>query len=116
MTDRAREVAYPCPLGRPCGSCGSAETYAAQVMTLVPTGRAEIKRKPIDPCVAPLVAALNAAGIHTVASCCGHGVMPGSVALADGRELLIVGSTEAERIKLTGPDAEYLLPVTETKP
>jgi len=42
-----------------------------------------------DPCIAPLVAALNAYGIETVASCCGHGWRPGNIALADGRELVI---------------------------
>jgi hypothetical protein len=42
-----------------------------------------------DPCIAPLVKALNDAGIRTIASCCGHGKDNGSVILADGRELLI---------------------------
>ena len=42
-----------------------------------------------DPCIASLVATLNYGGIETVASCCGHGEQPGSIALADGRELLI---------------------------
>lgn len=43
----------------------------------------------IDFCIYPLVRALNEAGIETVASCCGHGVRPGNIALADGRELII---------------------------
>jgi hypothetical protein len=43
----------------------------------------------VDQCIAPLVRALNAAGIATVASCCGHGKRPGNIALADGRELII---------------------------
>ena len=42
-----------------------------------------------DPCLAPLVRALNEGGINTVASCCGHGRRPGNIALADGRELVI---------------------------
>ena len=42
-----------------------------------------------DPCIAPLVKALNEGGIATVASCCGHGERNGSICLADGRELLI---------------------------
>lgn len=29
-----------------------------------------------DPCIADLVAALNAGGLRTVASCCGHGYRP----------------------------------------
>lgn len=50
-----------------------------------------------DPCLAPLVAALNDGGLPTVASCCGHGSRPGKVALADGRELFIAPSYEAAR-------------------
>ena len=48
-----------------------------------------------DPCLAPLVKALNVGGIATVASCCGHGRRPASVALADGRELLLVDHESA---------------------
>ena len=51
----------------------------------------------VDPCIAPLVAALNDAGIPTVASCCGHGHRPGTVALADGRELLVMPSFDDAR-------------------
>lgn len=42
-----------------------------------------------DPCLVPLVKALNDGGLPTVASCCGHGKQDGSIVLADGRELLI---------------------------
>jgi len=42
----------------------------------------------IDFCVADIVAALNAANIRTVASCCGHGKMDGNVLLED-REIVI---------------------------
>jgi hypothetical protein len=57
-----------------------------------------------DPCLAPLVALLNAAGLTTVASCCGHGHRPGRVSLADGRELLIAPNFEtAERIDALFP-------------
>jgi hypothetical protein len=42
-----------------------------------------------DPCIADLIAALNHAGLATVASCCGHGVVDGRISLADGRELLL---------------------------
>ena len=31
-----------------------------------------------DPCIAPIVKALNAGGLPTVASCCGHGNIPES--------------------------------------
>jgi hypothetical protein len=42
-----------------------------------------------DPCLVPLVRALNDGGIPTKASCCGHGKRNGSIVLADGRELVI---------------------------
>lgn len=51
----------------------------------------------IDCCIAAVVAALNAGGIRTVASCCGHGRKPGSIALDDGRWLLILDDDEARR-------------------
>ena len=47
------------------------------------------KRQDIDLCIADLVAALNAANIITVASCCGHGKLDGSICLEDGRELIV---------------------------
>lgn len=43
----------------------------------------------IDFCIADIVAALNAANIATVASCCGHGQMDGSILLNDGRMLTV---------------------------
>jgi hypothetical protein len=51
-----------------------------------------------DPCLAPLIEALNTGGIPTVASCCGHNGRgsdgeqadaPGWVMLHDGRTLTI---------------------------
>ena len=51
----------------------------------------------VDASLAPLVKALNAAGIMTVASCSGHGHRPGSIALRDGRELLVLPNFEAAR-------------------
>jgi hypothetical protein len=51
----------------------------------------------VDRCIAPLVKALNDAGIRTVASCCGHGKGMGNIALADGRELEICPDFEAAR-------------------
>lgn len=47
------------------------------------------RRQDIDYCVADLVAALNAANIRTVASCCGHGKMLGDIRLEDGRVIKI---------------------------
>jgi hypothetical protein len=51
----------------------------------------------IDACVAHIVAALNAGGVPTLASCCGHGHVHGVISLADGRELVIMSIEERER-------------------
>lgn len=47
-----------------------------------------------DPCLAPLIKALNDGGIRTTSSCCGHHHRPGSVSLADGRWLMIAPNDE----------------------
>lgn len=51
----------------------------------------------VDSCIAPIVIALNNAGIFTVASCCGHGKLSGNIALADGRELILCSNYETSR-------------------
>jgi hypothetical protein len=51
----------------------------------------------IDSCIAPIVRALNDAGIVTIASCCGHGKQPGNIVLEDGREILIAPDYETAR-------------------
>ena len=66
---------------RGCTPCGS---YRCQVPMPL-RGRLQS----IDICIADLVAALNAANIQTVASCCGHGEQDGNIFLEDGRELII---------------------------
>lgn len=43
-----------------------------------------------DPCLTPLVKALNDAGLRTVASCCGHGSGVGRIAMACGQELFLL--------------------------
>lgn len=53
------------------------------------SGRRERKVKPIDRCLAPLVAALDAGGVDMLGSCCGHGSRPGEILLVDGRTLTI---------------------------
>ncbi|MCE5270784.1 hypothetical protein LLH00_05820 [bacterium] len=52
----------------------------------------------VDACIAPLVRALNEGNIQTVASCCGHGRIPGNIALEDGRELMIVDRRTREQV------------------
>lgn len=48
------------------------------------------RRQDIDFCIADIVAALNAANIITIASCCGHGDV-GIITLEGGREISITG-------------------------
>jgi hypothetical protein len=43
----------------------------------------------IDACIRPLVAALNAGGFPTLASCCGHGKRTGRIVMHDGTEIEI---------------------------
>ncbi len=66
------------------GSCCEMGMYTCQVPMPI-RGRVQ----GIDLCICDIVAALNAANIVTVASCCGHGKMPGNVMLEDGRVLSV---------------------------
>lgn len=43
--------------------------------------------KAVDRCIAPIVVALNKAGIYTAGCCCGHGQENGTIFLHDGRVL-----------------------------
>jgi hypothetical protein len=67
------------PPGSPCPTCGNRQ------MLMPISGRV----RSIDHCIGHIVATLNAGGVETVASCCGHGDQPGTIILADGRELII---------------------------
>lgn len=42
-----------------------------------------------DPCIAPIVKALTAAGLETVASCCGHDELPARITLRSGQTLIV---------------------------
>jgi len=50
-----------------------------------------------DPCIADIIAALNAGGVSTIASCCGHGEQQGRISLSDGRELIIASPESSHR-------------------
>ena len=58
----------------------------------------------LDSCIAPIVDALGQAGIGTVASCCGHGTALGTIALSDGRELIIAPDYATARAMMKGPN------------
>ena len=51
----------------------------------------------VDFCISHIVAALNASGIETLASCCGHGHVFGHVALEDGKELFVIPDFNTSR-------------------
>lgn len=53
------------------------------------TGKLRWDDKPVDSCIAPIVKALNDAGIYTANSCCGHGKENGEIVLHDGRTIII---------------------------
>lgn len=53
------------------------------------TGQKRWKDAQIDSCIAPIVEALQKAGIDMKSSCCGHGKRPGEIHLQDGRILRI---------------------------
>ena len=53
------------------------------------TGRDRVALKAVDRCIAPIVSALNAAGVNTLSSCCGHDGRDGEIDLADGRTLVV---------------------------
>ena len=67
-----------------CDSPGGEKTFSNQV-SMPLNGRVQC----IDYCIHRIVAALNAGGVRTTASCCGHGRMKGNIILEDGRVLLI---------------------------
>ena len=76
---------HDCPW---CDGPGEKKTYANQ--TCMPLNG---KVQCIDRCIHKIVAALNAGGILTTSSCCGHQKLTGFATLLDGRTLLILPST-----------------------
>ncbi len=59
----------------------------------------------VDPEIQELIQVLNDGGFETIASCSGHGHRPGTIALRDGREILILRNyTEARSLDTLWPD------------
>ncbi len=87
------------PIGmlRPCHNCLEGSTRLI-IKHVRPDGRAKQVGIDVDACIAPIVKALNEGGIYTMASCCGHGKMPGSIILADGREIIIVKNRDEREL------------------
>jgi len=80
--------------------CEWGDTVEIELMisaSLGHTGNTYKKLVSIDRCIAPIVKALNDVGMTTVASCCGHGKQPGTIALVNGREIMIFANYEDAR-------------------
>ena len=73
-----------------CDSPGGKKTLRNQACMPL-NGRVQC----IDFCIHHIVAALNAGGVRTVGSCCGHGTMKGNIILEDGRVLIIQQKPES---------------------
>ena len=77
---------------------GTTETVEVTISKeLSHTGKSYRKQAQIDQCIAPIVQALDAAGIVMLASCCGHGETYGFISLADGRTLIINQKVKGEK-------------------
>jgi hypothetical protein len=75
--------------------------WGTDILLLVPipaelsySGEFRWDYKGIDSCIAPIVQALNDAGIYTAQSCCGHGKGNGEILLHDGRIITILQKLE----------------------
>ena len=60
------------------------------------TGQTKWKNAKIDTCIAPMVKALQLAGIDMRGSCCGHEKTVGDIHLQDGRLLIILNAPRSE--------------------
>lgn len=69
--------------------------WGADAHVVLPSG----KTIAVDQCIADFVDRLNKAGIETVASCCGHGNLPTTIALTGDRWLILTDRETRERIE-----------------
>lgn len=91
--------------GRPVCEWGTSVILPVVIpASLSHTGEARVEAKPIDACIAPIVAALNAAAVPTAGSCCGHGKTLPMIQLADGRCVVIFDSADAADAALADPE------------
>ena len=69
---------------------GTCEDVRVKISADLSSTRKEMWRTmPIDKCIAPIVKALQEAGIDMRGCCCGHGKTEGQITLQDGRILFI---------------------------
>jgi len=84
---------------RPCKRCGRKPVLVKVNVAsdLSGTGKKKYREYMIDACIAPIVKALQDAGIDMRGSCCGHGLRPeGEIYLQDGRALVILDKKGAK--------------------
>jgi len=62
------------------------------------TGKERLTVVDIDKCIYPIVKALNDGGVFTIASCCGHGQLPGSIILENNKELILTTFDESRKL------------------
>ena len=73
-----------------CKRCREIELVRVKIPAdLSSTGRTKWKFAQVDKCIAPIVRALQQAGIDMRGSCCGHGEVDGDIHLQDGRVLVL---------------------------
>ena len=83
-----------------CSHCGK-----ERILMRLPGGTRD---EAIDPCLAPIVKALNDGGILTAASCCGHGGGMGDIWLDDGRVLAVFDDWDAYKAMWDMAEAQGL--------
>lgn len=90
-----------------CRECGVTEVICEVPIPahLSHTGARRVVDKPIDACIADVVAALVAAGVETAGSCCGHGHAEPTIRLADGTEMRKISLGHWVRALATGKGA-----------
>ena len=66
------------------------------------TGKDKWRVYAMDKCLAPIVSALQKAGIDMRGSCCGHGKCNGDIHLQDGRILIIKNNADEYLTERTG--------------
>ena len=77
-------------------SCDLTEVRVKIPADLSSTGQVKWRKMEIDTCIAPVVDALQRAGIDMRGSCCGHGHSVGEIYLQDGRLLLMLDERAAD--------------------
>jgi hypothetical protein len=100
---------------RPCRSCNRAQVI---VRVKIPadlscTGKTKWKKIGIDACIAPIVKALQKAGIDMRGSCCGHGKEHGDIHLQDGRVLIIQNNAQDYYVNRKPPKSKSAFGITE---